>query len=649
MKIITVIPLQKGGVRDELSYFTTKEIEPGQVAVVGLRNKKILGLVVATEDAGEHKSDIKGYDFNLKKIIEVKEKSFFSKDYIDSIILASKYFAVRKNDLATSLIPSILREEYDKVEKFSTSTTEAKIADAKNLKAEKLLFQTSHDERISYYKTLIRGSFAQKKSVFIVLPTEQDIEKFSTELIRGIEKYTLLFHAGIPKKKLMERIEASQNGAHPVLILGTTPFLALPREDLGTIVLEHESSNAYRTMGRPTIDMRTFVEIFAQKAKARLIIGDTLLRLETISRKESEILPSVHALNFRLAYSGEIKILGPNGSPREKSKFEVLKEESIEEIKKTIGKKKNVFIFSLRKGLATMTICRDCSSALYCERCSAPIVLYISEDGKKRMYACNRCRRQLDPLTTCPVCYSWNLFPLGIGTETVTELLKETFAGDKKTKIFRIDKESAKSAVAAKEIIKKFESENGAILVGTEMAFFYLNKKVPLSLIASFDSLWSIPNFRIGERALSIMLSIIEKTESKFIIQTKNKNDEAIMSVEANNLLPFVRTELSDRKAAGYPPFERFIKITHLGDKEATARAKNILKEIFSEYKPEIFSGFVSRLKGKYMTNALIKIEPYKWSIPELLFHSTIDETLLQKLQSLPPNFNIAVDPEDLL
>jgi primosomal protein N' (replication factor Y) len=649
MKIATVIPLQKGGTKDELSYFTTKEIEPGQVAVVSLRSKKILGLVVTTEDAGEHKSDIKGFDFNLRKIVEVKENSFFKKDYIDSIILAAKYFAVRKNDLATSLIPAILREEYDKIEKFSNNTIDAKNANTVNLKAEKLLFQTSYDERISYYKTLIRGSFAQKKSVFIVLPTEQDIETFSTELLRGIEKYTLLFHGGVPKKKLLERIEASQNPSHPLLILATAPYLSIPRHDLGTIVLEHESSNAYRTMQRPNIDMRTFVEIFAQKAKAKLIIGDTLLRLETISRKEAEILPSVHALNFRLAYGGEIKILSPSGSPRDKNKFEVLKEESIEEIKRTISKKKNVFIFSLRKGLATMTICRDCSSALYCERCSAPIVLYISEDGKKRMYACNRCRRQLDPMTTCPVCYSWNLFPLGIGTETVTELLKETFADDKKVKIFRIDKESAKNAAAAKEIIKKFESESGAILVGTEMAFFYINKKVPLSLIASFDSLWSIPNFRIGERALAIMLSIIERTESKLIIQTKNKNDEAIMAVEGNNLLPFVRSELADRKLAGYPPYERFIKITHLGDKEATVRAKEMLREILSDYKPEIFSGFVSRLKGKYMTNALLKIEPYKWSMPELLFHSTIDETLLQKLLSLPPNFNITVDPEDLL
>ena len=98
-----------------------------------------------------------------------------------------------------------------------------------------------------------------------------------------------------------------------------------------------------------------------------------------------------------------------------------------------------------------------------------------------------------------------------------------------------------------------------------------------------------------------------------------------------------------------YPPFKRFIKITHLGDKEQTKRARKILSEMFEEYSPEIFSGFVARLKGKYVTNALIKIEPKKWSVPDISGGSSIDENLLSKLLSLPPSFEILVDPEDLL
>jgi primosomal protein N' (replication factor Y) len=236
--------------------------------------------------------------------------------------------------------------------------------------------------------------------------------------------------------------------------------------------------------------------------------------------------------------------------------------------------------------------------------------------------------------------------PLGIGVDTVYEEIEKLFP---KTKIFKLDKENAKTAKGAEKIIKEFEENEGSILIGTEMALFYIKEKVSLSIIASFDSLWSIPNFKMGEKIIQIILSIINNTDKRVIIQTKNENDPALLAIQSENLLSFVREELEDRKKLEYPPFKRFIKITHLGDKEQTARARKILEEIFAEYHPEIFSGFVARLKGKYMTNALIKIDPKKWSLPEISTNSHIDENLLTKLLSLPSVFEIFVDPEDLL
>ncbi|KKR43894.1 MAG: Primosomal protein N' (Replication factor Y) [Candidatus Nomurabacteria bacterium GW2011_GWF2_40_12] len=245
--------------------------------------------------------------------------------------------------------------------------------------------------------------------------------------------------------------------------------------------------------------------------------------------------------------------------------------------------------------------------------------------------------------------------PLGIGTDTVYEEVKRLFplghspTGEPKIKIFKLDKESAKTAKGAEKIVKEFESSSGAILIGTEMAFSYLKEKVPLSIIASFDSLWSIPNFKMSEKIIQIILSIINSAKKKVIIQTKNEKDKALMAIKSANLLSFVREELEDRKNLDYPPYKRFIKITHLGDKDQTLKARKMLEEMFKEYSPEIFSGFVARLQGKYATNALLKIEPKKWSLPEISTNSSIDDSLLNKLHSLQPTFEIYVDPEDLL
>lgn len=392
------------------------------------------------------------------------------------------------------------------------------------------------------------------------------------------------------------------------------------------------------------LDFRVFVEIYAAKINARLILASEMLRFETLGRADTDNLNTFHSLSYRIDFKGTIEIENPNKN--KPSVFKIFSEKTVNEIKIALDNKKNVFIFSLRKGLATMSICRDCNEIIVCEKCGTPLVLYNSHKDTQRIFVCNRCQNEIGGKKVCANCGSWNLMPLGIGTDTVFEELTKIFP---KVKIFKLDKEIAKTKSGAEKIIKEFEKCQGAILIGTEMAFFYLQEKVILSVIASFDSLWNIPNFKMSEKILQIIISTISNTNEKIIIQTKNENDDIIKALENENLLYFIRKELEDRKKLGYPPYKRFIKITYLSDKTEMLKAKNILGEIFKEYNPEIFSGFVARLKGKYVTNMLIKMDPKKWSLLELSANSKIDENLSAKLRSLPPAFKIFVDPEDLL
>jgi|SRR3989338_7038241 len=661
MKIVTVIPLKKGLFKADLTYFTAKDIKNGSIVNIPIRNKKILGLVVSCQDVTNAKSDIKDMSFKLKKIIEVKEHSIFRNEFLESALEISSYFLSKKNNGITSLIPSIFREKYDEIEKFSTKK-ENTTSIFKNIKTEKLLFQAGLEDRISFYKTLIRGYFALKKSVFIVLPTEYDIEIFYQSLSKGIEKFTFSIHGGIGPKKIIKEYEQIMNSSHGVLILGTAQFLSIPLMDLGVVIVEHENSNVYKMFPRPYFDLRIFAELYASKINAKFILSDTLLRYETIARKETEDFGEVYPMSFRTNFNeSAINIIDPNPNKEEelqnssKNSFKIFSEKSIQEIEHSLKNKKNVFIFSLRKGLATYTICKDCNETVSCEKCLAPVVLYLSRDSKKRMFICNKCNTEKNLETKCANCGSWNLMPLGIGTETVFEEIKNKFplgrspTGEPKVKIFKLDKESVKTAKEAEKITKEFEKTPGAILVGTEMTFFYLRKKVDLSIIASFDSLWSIPNFKMSEKIIQLLLSIISKTEEKIIIQTKNKNDSALLAVKSENLLHFVREELEDRKSLGYPPFKRFIKITYLGDKINSINAKKTLRELFKEYNPEVFSGFTTKNKNRYATNALIKIDLKKWSLPEISANSLIDENLKNLLSSLPPSYEVSVDPEDLL
>lgn len=653
MKILTVIPLQKGIFKGDLTYFTAKEVSLGDVVIVPVRSKKVFSLVVKIEELSTSKSEIKNLDFNLRKIIENKGPSFFKNEFVESVLETSMYFASQDSNVLASLIPNILKEEYDQFLKnykknFEESSKETKTnSKNSNIKNEKVFLQTSLENRISIYKTLIRSSFAKKNSVFIVVPTEYDLDIFSETLSKGIENFTYELHSNIPKKKLTEKLKKFFETKHPVLILATAPFLAIPREDLNTIIIEHESSSAYKTQFRPYIDMRTFAEIYASKIKAQFILADTILRFETLGRKERDNFGNFAPLSYRLGFDGEIEIQNKN-TRQNKKEWKIFSNKNIEEIKNTLIKKKKVFIFSLRKGLATYTICRDCGDTVICETCNSPLVLYLSKDNKKRMFVCNKCKNEKSPDARCKNCNSWNLMPLGIGVDTVYKEIKEIF-DEEKVQIFKLDKDVVKNKKDAEKIIEDFENAKHAILIGTEIALFYMHKKVPLTFISSFDAFWSIPNFKISERILQLVLNIVSKTEEKIIIQTKKTSDTLLKNIQTGLLAEFIREELLDRKTLSYPPYARFIKIVHIGDKIKTGIAKKYLEEAFKEYNPEIFSGYVAKQKNKYATNMILRLEPENWSLPAITLKSKIDLPLLKKILELTPNFFVYVDPEDLL
>lgn len=641
MNILTVIPLKKTPFREELSYFSMSKVSIGSIVKVKLRNQNLLALVIDVKNASEIKGEVKKLDFKIKKIESIKEISFFKNSYIESILKISEYFISNKSFVASYLIPNIIKENYDEISELYKNIENKK---ENHIKSEKLLFQTNIDNRIDYYKTLIRSNFANKKSIFIVLPTENDVLYFEENLKKGIEDFVFSLYSSISSKKLLDKIKKVINENHPIVIIATPPYLALARNDIDTIILEKENSNAYNTVSNPYIDLRFFVETYAFLNNTKLILASDLLRFETLAKKEFEHISEVSNLSYRMFDNFYIEILDRN--KKEDGAFKIFNEETIEKIKENIAKHKKVFIFSLRKGLATYTVCRNCYEEIVCDNCKMPLVLYKSHKTDKRIFACNKCKTEKDPLIKCNNCGSWDLVPLGIGSSTIYEELKEHID---KNQILILDKEHVKNNKEALNIISEFKKPNHNILIGTEMVFNYDFEKVDLSIIASFDTLFTIPNYKISEKILNIILNTTNKTKENLIIETKNKNSEILENIKNRNLLDFIRSELKLRKDFDYPPYKKFIKISLVENKDNILKAKEFLNEYLKKYNPIIFSGFVKEKKEKYILNTLIKLDKDEWQEPYLDKNSYKNKELYEKLENLSKNFNISIDPTDLI
>lgn len=639
MKVIEVIPISRGISRETLSYFTGSDISVGSIVKVPLRKRTVPALVISSKEVEESKSEIKNYPYQLRKIENIKSFNLLKKEFIQTAQKISDYYAGSTGSVLSSVIPKSFIENAEKLEIPDEAEED------KNVIPEKFVIQSNDEDRYTHYKSIIREEFAKGLSVFFCLPTIQDIKKAVEKLHKGIEPYTFILHSGLSKKEIIETINKTVSEKHPLLIIATGSFLSIPLKKIGTIILDKENSRSYKTQTRPYVDMRNFAEMFAEKIKAKIIFGDLLLRTETIWRYKNSELVEIAPLKFRSLTTSSQEIIDMKAKKEEiageeqnkeetKKEFKIFSDSLEKKIKENIENSEHMFIFTTRRGLSPSTVCADCGNIVKCNTCGAHTVLHKSP--AENFFLCHKCGERRSALEKCSNCFGWRLSTLGIGAENVEEKLKEIYPNGK---IFRIDSDITPTHKKAEQVAEKFYNSPQSILIGTEMALLYLTEKIENSAVVSMDSFFSIPDFRINERVLNILLKMRAMTNRKLIIQTRDIKQKVFSYAVEGNLVDFYKEEIDDRKMLKYPPFSTLIKISISGTKDEVIECVENLQKQIGVYELDIFPAFIPQSKGKYGVNGIIKIPEKEWP----------NKRLADIFKSLPPNFTVNIDPDSLI
>lgn len=643
MFIIECLPFSKGLNKESLSYFSAKSFELGTLLKVNLRGNNINALVLESRDATKAKSEIKSADFSLKKISAMTSKPFLQKEFLEAVKETAEYFATTQGSVLSDLIPSFVLENPNLLScqgrPFGAGAVQGSSLTTKSVFGNSAL-QAPDEERFGLYRSLIREEFAKKKSVFMCLPKNEDIKQAKEKLERGIESFTCVFHKDMNKKELKEEYKKAISITHPVLIIATSQWLFLNRNDLGAIIIDKENENGWKTLSRPFIDLRFFAKTLASKKNIRCIIGDSFLRIESLYRYKQGEISEFENVKWRLPTDVKTAVIDLRKANKKEKEFKSLSPELLDLIKETIEKGSHMFIFAARKGLSSVTVCQDCGEQVKCNNCSAPMILYKIHSGRSvgagGAFRCHQCGETRNAAEVCQNCGSWKLAAFGSGIDRVAYEITKSFPG---IKLFELHKDIAGTNTKAQKIIKNFYENKGSVLLGTEMAFSYLHKKVTNTAIASFDSLFSIPDFRIREKIFHLILQTRNTAKENFLIQTRNPKDPTIELAVAGNLIEFYKKEIEDRQSLSYPPFGIFIKITARGTKNFVVRETENLKNILKDFNPAVFNSVHEKRGEQSAFNAVIKLPHSDWPNSELLF----------VLKSLPPHFEIKVDPDNLL
>ncbi len=635
MKLVTIIPFLKTLQIETLTYFSGKDVMLGDIVSAPVRNKDVEGIVIDIEDVSLQKGDIKDADFNFKKITKVKGSSIFLKSFLESCAYTKDYFVASTGQILNTLIPAVLFTNYE-------SITKEKIDDHKRsaLAREKYAFQAPTEDRLVIYKTYIRESFAKKESVYLCFPTISEAKYFYDNLEKGIEDYSFFLHAGLSKKEFIKKYNAIVGEKHPIVIFSTPSFFFLPRNDFGTLIMERESSASYVSAQKPYIDGRIFAETLSYKQNIKIIFADSILRTETIWRVKNGELAEFRPLNFRLPEKEEEEVIDMRN--QKNKDFQILSKKVFLKIRETIEHGGHMFLFTLRKGYATTTVCNDCGTTVTED--GEPLILFEDRQRNLRYFKTIKSKKVYSAERTCVNCESWNLVPLGIGTERVYE---EVLRIVKKEKIFILDKTEASTEKNAQKIIKDFENTPGSILVGTEMALFYLTKEIDSVAVVSFDSLFNIPHYNIYEKIIDLVVLLNSFTKKSLLVQTRQPDENILKHIQNRNLIQFYKDDVESRRQYKYPPFYTVIKVSYesnIKEKEAVVK---YLQETYENYSPVINSVRIGPNTIKVMM--ILKIEREKWSNNALLVGGVQDKELLGKLKTLPSYWSIQINPGQLL
>ena len=487
-------------------------------------------------------------------------------------------------------------------------------------------------------------------------PTIEDVKQIYGLLEKGIEGYIFMLHGSLTKKKILETWTKIAENTHPVVIVTTPSFSILPRNDVESIVIERENGRGWMTMRAPYLDLRRVLETINRAQRRSVHLSDTLLRIDTLYRLEEHEITAGNPFKWRSISTATDRLVsmkhdpaprGPEGAPgsaldamneEEKAKFRVLSDELIDLIRANHEESTSMFIMTSRRGLATLTVCDDCENIVSCDRCGTPLVLHASKQTGRNFFMCHACGERKTADTICANCGGHRLSPLGIGTERVKQEIKKIFP---ELEVFQVDADTTTTEKQITDAIGRWREKPGSVLIGTETALHHIggSNSVDHVAVATLDSLFALPDFRIEERLMYTLLRLRAAASRSILVQTRRPGEKVFEYGLKGNLSDFYRAVVSERRKFDYPPFSLLVKVTLEGKKEQIARQMGELQAHFQPNELEVFPAFTTTDKGTSLIHGLIKIQGKEW----------LGSELSHKLRTMPPEVSIKINPESLL
>jgi len=478
--------------------------------------------------------------FKTSEILLVSEKRY-SDTQMEVAKFISEYYFSSFGEALSLFTPHHREEsreekgvESEIFNKPKLSTTQQEVYSQLLQKRRALLFGVTGSGKTEIFIALMAKMLKSGKSSIFLMPEISLTPQMEKRLKAYFGERVAMWHSKLTKRKKESILEGIYSGEVQI-VAGARSALFVPFDNLGLIVVDEEHDDSYKAMTRPRYHARDVAVFMGQKMGAKVVLASATPSMTSYYKYDVIKLEKPY-IESKKSY---IFIKGESITPP-----------ILEALHRNYEAKEQSLLFLPTRGNFKYLYCERCGKRHLCPYCSVGMALHRNH----RHLKCHYCNFTEAIQERCTYCGYIPLKSERMGTAEAIEIIKNALEG---IRIEQFDKDTITTARKLKDALRRFESRESHLLLGTQMlskGHDYAN--ITLSVIMGLDYILGLADYRAKERAMSLFFQIAGRSgrakEAKVIIQTADA--DFFKNYLADYEL-FIKDELVFLEMADYPPF----------------------------------------------------------------------------------------------
>ncbi len=438
-----------------------------------------------------------------------------------------------------------------------------------------LLLGVTGSGKTEVYIRLVERTLLAGRSAIVLVPeialTPQAAVRYASRL--GHEQVVVL-HSGLTASQRHAGWRRLAEGSARVAV-GARSAIFAPLDNVGIFIVDEEHDASFKQDQLPRYHGRDVAIKRAQIERATVVLGSATPSLEsfantrtdrsTLWRMDSRVggakLPEVRLVDMRTE--------ARQAKPAEHNRPELIGPTLAAALTGTLDQGGQAILLLNRRGFGRRIGCVDraCGWTLACDHCDANLVWHKASDlpGAGTM-RCHHCLAEQRLASRCPACAK-AVRALQVGTQRLEHALAAWLGLVAGESLLRLDADVASISGGMLDVLDRFASGEGRVLLGTQMVAKGLDfHNVRLVGVLDADQSLAIPDFRAAERTFQLVAQVAGragrgKHAGRVIVQTHEPTSAAILAAAKHDYDAFARTELRHRSQACLPPARRMVRL----------------------------------------------------------------------------------------